>query len=184
MILTVGKKYVKEIFEQNGYKVLYLDFLWNSLDDPTVYPECYKNNVYLQTNCGGAWRVVLLNPNLLNEMDYPYIFCNLYDLKTQFEPNCPKHHQEKIESFWFEYVNRLAQAKYIMPDISTQKGREYVLQQSNIFYETFSPHFTPNTIQHVEIKKPLAFDPKNCIKAQFDLAKRFKEAEAEAGQTK
>ena len=196
MITNVPKYVVRQLFENNGYKVLFLKEVWASINDPTLRPECFLNNINNNQGpiYGGAWRTVLLKQDVLKSPDEPYIFATFYDLKVECSSANDK---ESLENIWFNFSNDLFQSapkKFITKhynlvkfcsknatdviDLKDAATREKFLEKN---LELFQPSLTEkaNTqrVVYVGIQKPSCFDPDKSYKAQQDIKAIIKEAE-------
>jgi len=178
MLTNVKKEIIMNLFQNNGYDVLYCNFVWNGLTH-TIYPECYIYNLnYIRKNAedvrGGAWQLVLSNPNFANELDTPYIFCNLFDLKVQLDQDCPKHHQADIEDFWFGFVSGLVQSKRSFlktknVNFKDEKVREEIIGITTEVFDSYKDQYNSNGITPLRITKPTTFDPTKSLGAQVRI---------------
>ncbi len=197
---------IEDYFKDKGYEVKSINFFLNGIDDPTVYPECYKYNMpYLRSVTpirGGVWQITLQNPNLLEEPNKPYIYCSLYDLKVEVtcDPTVKASKklekidlpwqeklekidlpwQEKIEKIWFEFVNEIAKESRKI-DLTKKEVREKFIEQSTRKYNEAIEKQTPTNVFNMGIHVPSQFnsnpDPK---KSSFESRQRVKSIIKEA----
>ena len=162
--------------EQHGYHVEYLDMLWNSIDAPTVYPECYMYNLnkYFKKEppaCGGAWRVVLRNPKAVSE-NMPFIYCTFFDLKVEATA-----HQAELENIWFSFANEVYKDIHTFKNVDDanflkKSNRDFLIRLSTLAYQKCMQDRTNYKVLPVGIAKPVSYNPEKSYSAQI-RAKRI-----------